>query len=184
MFNHTGLPPDVVNDTITDAPLMAVPLIINPNELGFIDYRHLISLCYEVRGEPGDIVNLVSTKCTSISARYVDIGENFEKTIFGVLGIRTVDNAGECSNIRVNRDCSVLYNQQTLSGDFIVNNVSVGVRSNSIRISLPNCGHKIVITVRCLLLPSDNTPVMNITITRNYIDQEIAHGLIGEGYWY
>ena len=160
---------------------MAVPLTIHPIELGFIDYRHLISLCYEVRGTPGDIVNLVSTKCTSINARYVDIGE---KTIFGVLGIRTVDDAGECSNIRVNRDCSVLYNQQMLSGDFTINNISVGVYLNSIRISLPNCGHMIVITVHCLLLPSDNTPVMNITITRNYIDQEIAHGLIGKCYWY
>ena len=174
------LPPDVVNDTITDAPLMTVPLIITPNELGFVGYRHLISLCYEVRGTPGDIINLVSTKCTSINARYERLSGNSEKTIFGVLGIRTVDYAEECSNIQVNRGCSVLFNQKTLSSDFTINNISVNVRSNSISISLPNCGREIAITVRCLLLPADNIPVMNITITRNYVEQDTTHGIIGK----
>ena len=94
--------------------LMSVPIIIDPDDFGFIDYSQLVSLCYEVRGPPNQVVNLVSSKCTSINGRYANIDESGAETTFGAVGIRTVDASGACNNIQVKRDCSVCYNKDIL----------------------------------------------------------------------
>ena len=173
------LPPDTVNDVITDAPLMSVPLIIHPNELGFLDYRHLISLCYEVRGAPRQIVNLISTKCTSVNARYAELDKDLT---FGTVGIRTVDSSGECRDIHVNRDCSVFYNRVSVSSNLALGNISIIFQPDSISVSVPNCGKEVVMMFHCLNRPSDDAPVINMTITRNYVEQDISHGLLGMSY--
>ena len=157
---------------------MAVPIIIHPDEFGFDDYNHLISLCYEVHGAPGHIANLVSSKCTSINARYEILDINPLETTFGSVGIRTVDNSGECSNIQVNRDCSVQYNGDVLSTNFTSNNITIDVFSDSIGVTIPNCDREITVKFMCLM--AGNKPTINLTITRNYIDQDDTHGLIGK----
>ena len=172
------LPPKSVSDSVSESALMAVPLIIHPDEFGFDDYNHLISLCYEVHGAPGHIANLVSSKCTSINARYETIDNNPLETTLGSVGIRTVDNSGECSNIQVNRDCSVKYNGDVLSTNFTSNNITIHVSSDSIGVTVPNCGREIIVTFMCLMTGNKHT--IHLTITRNYIDQDDTHGLIGK----
>ena len=169
-----------MNDTIANTPLMSVPLIVHPVKLGFIDYHDLISLCYEIRGAPQKHLNLVSTKCTSISAHYMSLDGNSAETTIGAVGIRTVDDAGQCGNIQVNQDCSVLYNKETLSSNHAVNNILIEVLRNSTLVSVPNCGKEIVLHFHCQCHPSSNTPVMSITITRNFIEQDLTHGLNGK----
>ena len=172
-------PPEIVTDTVADAPLMSVPLLVDPFELGFIDYRHLISLCYEVRGTPRKTFNLISTKCTSVNARYVSLNNDKYNTIINRVGIHTVNDDGKCMNIQVNEDCSVHFNGRVLSSNITEKNISIELFSNSVLVSLPNCGKQIDIYFFCHYTSDDNTPLMNMTITRNYIDQDITHGLIG-----
>ena len=171
-----------MNDTIGATPLMSVPIIIDPDDFGFIDYSQLISLCYEVRGPPNQVVNLVSTKCTSINGRYANIDESGADTTFGVVGVRTVDASGACNNIQVEQDCSVHYNKEILSSNFTGNAISIEIynnKSNSVHVSIPNCGKEIVMHFNCQHLLLTNTPVMDVTFTRNYLEQDITHGLIG-----
>ena len=159
-----------------------MPLIIHPNELGFKDYNQLISLCYEVRGIPRQIVNLISTKCTSVNARYARLGKDPTKTTFGTVAIRTVDSSGKCQNIQVNQACSVSYNRQVVSNNLTVGNISIILFADSITVSVPNCGREVVMKFYCLHHPTHDISVINITITRNYIEQDITHGLIGRCY--
>ena len=168
-----------MNDTIAATPLMSVPIITDPDNFGFIDYSQLISLCYEVRGPPNQVVNLVSSKCTSINGRYANFDESGADITFGVVGIRTVDASGACNNIQVKRDCSVQINKEILSSNFTGNAISIEMYSNSVCVSIPNCGKEIVIHFNCQHLPLTKTPVMDVTFTRNYIEQDITHGLIG-----
>ena len=171
------LPPKVVSDSIEHTPLISVPLLINPIEFGFIDYRQLISLCYEVRGTLRHTVNLVSTKYTSINARYARLSDTSSEVTFEAVGVRGVDSTGNCNNIQINRECSVTYNGGTVTSNLAASNVSIELSSNLIQVSIPNSGKKIVITVRCLSF--DDSPVISFAITRSYIDQDITHGLIG-----
>ena len=166
-----------MSDSVSESALMTVPIIIHPDEFGFVDYNHLISLCYEVHGAPGHIANLVSSKCTSINALYETLDINPLETTLGSVGIRTVDNSGECNNIQVSRDCSVQYNGDILSTNFISNNITIDVSSDSIGVTLPNCDREIIVKCRCLM--TGNKPTINLTITRKYIDQDDTHGLIG-----
>ena len=154
-----------MNDTIAATPLMSVPIITDPDDFGFIDYSQLISLCYEVRGPPNQVVNLVSSKCTSINGRYAKIDASGADTTFGAVGIRTVDDSGACNNIRVKRDCSIHYNKQILSNNFTGNAISIEIFSNSAHVSIPNCGKEIVIHFRCQCPSPNNIPVMDVAIT-------------------
>ena len=157
---------------------MSVPLIIHPDEFGFDDYNNLISVCYQISGAPGQIANLVSSTCISINARYVILDNNPVETTFGSVGIRTVDDNGNCNDIQVNRDCSIHYNRLVVSTNFTSGNISIIVYSNSFQVTLPNCGKEIVMKFQCLTI--DNTPAINLTITRNYFDNDDTHGLIGK----
>lgn len=168
-----------MTDTVADAPLMSVSLLVDPFELGFTDYRHLISLCYEVRGTPRQTFNLISTKCTSVNARYVSLNNDKYETIINRVGIRAVNGDGRCQNIQVNKDCSVRFNGQVLSSNITEKNISIELFANSVLVSVPDCGKEIAFYFFCHRISDDNTRVMNMTITRNYIDQEITHGLIG-----
>ena len=157
---------------------MSVPLIFHPDEFGFDDYNNLISVCYQISGAPGQIANLVSSTCISINARYVILDNNPVETTFGSVGIRTVDDNGNCNDIQVNRDCSIHYNRLVVSTNFTSGNISIIVYSNSFQVTLPNCGREIVMKFQCLTI--DNTPAINLTITRNYFDNDDTHGLIGK----
>ena len=171
-------PPATVSDAITHSALMAVPLNIHPEEFGFDDYNNLISLCYEIRGAPGQIANLVSTKCTSINARYVRLGDNSAQTTYGSLGIRTIDDNESCNNVRINRDCSVYYNRQSVSTNFTSSNVSIEIFADFVQVTVPNCDQEISVIIHCLSI--DANPALNLTITRNFTGEEDTHGLIGK----
>ena len=175
------LPPKVVNDTIADTPLFAVPLEINPAKLGFIDYRDLVSLCYEIRGLSRDTVNLVSTKYTSITAHYIALERNKLQTLVNVIGIRSVDSEGECHNIRVDRDCTVLYDNQQVSNNFTSHNISIKEIASTVVVVVPNNDKQISIKVQCknTYIRRLSTKTMNITIVREFAGKEMSHGLIG-----
>jgi hypothetical protein len=173
-------PPIFATDTISDAALMSVPLIVHPNNFGFDDYKSLISLCYEIHGASGQIANLVSSMCTSINARYVRLDHSSAQTTFGSVGIRSVDGSGECKNIQVNKDCSILFNGDSVTTNFTASNISIDMNSDSILVTVPNCGKEIVIKFHCLQL--GNTSLMNMSIIRSYIEQDNTHGLIGQ-FW-
>ena len=175
----------MVNDKVSDAPLMAVPLNINPTRLGFDDYRDLISVCYEIQGSVRDIVNLVSTQCTSIAARYAASHRGSPKTLFDAIGIRSVDSAGMCHNIRVDRECSILFDNQQITSNITTNNISIEITPTYVDVTVPNCGREVGILMHCKKISvsySGNrllTNVMNIAITRGFGKQEDCHGLIG-----
>ena len=183
------LPPKVVNDTISNTPLMAVPLNVNPTRLGFDDYRDLISLCYEIQGSVRDIVNLVSTQCTSIAARYAASHRGSPKTLFDAIGIRSVDSTGMCHNIQVDQECSVLFDNQQITSNITTNNISIETTPTFVVIKVPNCGKEVGVLLHCkntLISFSGNqlpTKVMNITIIRGFGQQEESHGLIGMSPW-
>ena len=168
-----------MTDALSYSALMAAPLNIHPEEFEFDDYKNLISVCYEIRGAPGQIANLVSTRCTSINAKYGRLGDNPAETTFGSVGIRAVDENGECNNIQINRDCFVRYNRQTVdSSNFTSSNVSIEVLPGYVHVTVPNCGKEIVLKINCLNV--DANPALNMTVTRNYIGEEDTHGLIGK----
>jgi hypothetical protein len=172
-------PPTTVSDAIFYSALMAVPLNVHPVEFGFNDYKNLISVCYEIRGAPGQVANLFSTRCTSVNAKYVRLGDNPAGTTFSSVGIRAVDENEECNNIQINRDCSVRYNRQTVdSSNFTSSNVSIEVLPGYVHVTVPNCGKEIVLKINCLNV--DSNPALNMTVTRNYIGEEDTHGLIGK----
>ena len=188
-FSLAVLPPKVVNDTISNTPLMAVPLNVNPTQLGFDDYRDLISVCYEVQGSTRDIVNLVSTQCASIAARYAAPHRGSHQTLFNAIGIRSVDSMGMCHNIQVDNECSVLFDNQPITSNATSNNISIEMTPTSVVVTVPNCGKEIGVLVHCkntLISSSGNqlpTNVMNITIIRGFGQQEESHGLIGMSPW-
>ena len=176
------LPPEVVSDAVSTTALMSVPLNVHPDGFGFDDYHHLISLCYEIHGAPGQIVNLVSSRCISVNTRYESPDDRPAETILGSVGIRTVDGNGECKNIQVNKDCSIRYNGQTVSTNFTSGNISFEVFDNFIHLTVPNCGKHVSMKFNCLVI--DGTPSISKKISRNYINQDDTHGLIGKGMSY
>ena len=75
-----------MNDSVIADPLFTAP--VGNGDAHF---------CYEIRGKPNTIFNLVSDKCTAVNAEYVFM--NIPQNVIWAVGIRAADSAGNCHNI-------------------------------------------------------------------------------------
>ena len=75
-----------MNDSVIADPLFTAP--VRNGDAHF---------CYEIRGKPNTIFNLVSDKCTVVNADFMNIPQN--GNVIWAVGIRAADSAGNCHNI-------------------------------------------------------------------------------------
>ena len=187
----TGCEAVFVNDTLTDALLITVPIYDNPN----VRPGDLFSsLCYEVRGESNHFFNLISDGCTSVSAYYERA--NFSSAynnlnVVTQIGVTAVGNSGVCTNITVNLhgNCEALVNGgPPASGPVDGIQVKRYTSSSRVRISVPNCGDTtLVMWVFCksgqiqdpTTLAYYSIDFIQYVVTRGLSLSEISHGLIG-----
>ncbi len=151
-----------------------------------------LSLCYEIHGEGGHWFNLVTDQCTTVNAQYFALSLNLN--VIDRIGVRTVDDNGECVNILVDIDqCSASVDNASLNlmERYSSGGVSVKRYSNRVRISVPNCNDQtLVMWVICESRTVDNPDIPGATITADMIKFVVmrglntgssnAHGLIGK----
>ena len=155
-----------------------------------------LSLCYEIHGEGGHWFNFVTDQCTTVNAQYSALSPRLN--VVDKIGVRTIDDSGECVNILVNVDqCAASVNDASLGLMERYSSGGVNVRrySNRVRISVPNCNDlTLVMWVICERRTVDNPDVPGTTITGDMIkfvvmrglntNNSNAHGLIGELFGY
>ena len=171
-----------MNDTVVGDPLFTVPLFI-PDADGPPFDR--LSLCYEIHGQPGAILNFISDRCTSVNALYTPLEVDPGINIVSSVAVRAVDAAGQCVNIRVDLDgCSASVNGVTLSA-YNANAVTVKKYPSRVRISVPNCGRQTLVmwalcqkrTVHSVGASAD---MIKFVVARGLSMTPFAHGLIGK----
>ena len=139
------------------------------------------ALCYDIRGQPGSFLNLISDKCTSVNADYeaMEIPEN--GNIMRAIGIRAVGFGGSCHNIevRINNTLKTTVDGSIISGVFESNGVRVRTYQDRVRVSVPNCDLVDLI----LWLTRDVTngqAMLHFQVSRGYNLSPTSHGLIGK----
>ena len=158
-----------MNDTVIGDPVFTVPVMGGS------------VLCYDVRGEPGTFLNLISDKCTSVNANYeaMDIAER--GNIMRAIGIRAVNSEGVCHNIAVqivNTTITTTVNGSEISGVFERDGVRVRTYSDHVRISVSNC--ELVDLVMWVTREVTETQVMlRFQVSRGHNLSPTSHGLIG-----
>lgn len=164
-------------------PLFTVPL--NVHSSAFPD----LSLCYEIHGQAGSYLNLVSDSCTSVNAHYQYASpDHVSVNIIDSIAVRAVDRAGLCVDIEVDVDCGV-----TVGGVptqlYSLNEIYVrGYGNSSVRVSVPNCNHQqLVMWVLCQVRSirdqvtgeQFSAKMQKFVITRGLSLGQNSHGLIG-----
>ena len=179
-----------VNDTVVGDPLFTVPLLIPSEQLEQFNLTRL-SLCYEIHGKTDQWFNLVTDECTTVNARYGEFNEDLN--VIDEIGVRAVNNAGQCVNIRVDVDqCMTEVNGAPLDvmGRCSANGVSVRRYRNRVRISVPNCNDLTLVMwvfceTRTLEDPVDGSQItgdmIKFVVTRGLnFGNRVAHGLLGK----
>ena len=99
-FSAAGL----LNDTVCGDPLFSIPL---PSEYITDLKLKSVQLCFEVHGQSGNHYNLISDKCTSVTALYSAEVVNTEMNVITKIGVRTQGTSGTCHSVTVDLDnCS------------------------------------------------------------------------------
>ena len=148
-------------------------------------------MCYEVRGQSGRYLNLISDCCTSVNAHYVAASDPGE-TVIKVIGVVATDRGNETHYIKVEVNINGFCEAQ-MDGQALVNNeteimgVSVHHKNQLVTISVPNCSppnEQLVMWVYCQRLMVLNNPqtIIKYIINRSLQQRPTAHGLIGESY--
>ena len=88
------------NDTVHGDPLFSIPL---PSEYITDPKLESVQLCFEV-GQSGNHYNLISEKCTSVTAIYSAGVVNTEMNIITKIGVRTQGTNGTCHFVKVDQD--------------------------------------------------------------------------------
>ena len=156
-----------------------VPLLTNANE----DH----TLCYEIHGEADRYFNLVSDRCVSTNAHFVERpnpNPNGRRplNIIDQIAVRAANSLGQCVNIAVdlasNGECvtSVGGTRVATNGMFSSNRVSVRAYSNMVRISVPNCENvRLVMRVYCEV--QNGVDMIRYRINLGYNLRPTSHGL-------
>ena len=167
----------MTNDTVRGDPLFTVPL---PSL--HIDDENLkgAGLCYEYHGISGQHYNLISDQCVSVNTLFSSGLNKTELNVMSEIGILSEDTNGSCHSISVVRDGCVA----TFDGTQVTNSVSRGgltvtVRRNRIRVSLPNCepDKRLVLWLFCNRRNEED--MLELVVSRGDGLQPTAHGLIG-----
>ena len=166
--SSTCLLGSTTNDTVIGDPVFTVPLTGGG------------VLCYDIKGQPGTFLNLISDKCTSVTADYeaMDIAEN--GNIIRAIGIRAVSSSGVCHNIkvRINNTITTTVDGSGVSGVFKSGGVRVRTYVDRVRVSVPNC--ELVDLVMWLVRDVSNRQAMlRFQVSRGYNLSPTSHGLIG-----
>ena len=148
-----------------------------------------LSLCFKVDGRADQWFNLVTDECTTVNAHYGELNQDLNA--IDKIGMRVVDSAGQCVNIRVDVDqCMTEVNGAQLEGRYSANTVSVRRYRNRVRISVPNCNDlTLVMWVFCETRTLDD-PYGGSEVTGDMIKfvvmrglnfgNRVAHGLLGK----
>ena len=158
-----------MNDTVIGDPVFTVPL------------KGGGALCYDIRGQPGSYLNLISDKCTSVNADYeaMDIPEN--GNIMRAIGIRAVSLSGACHDIkvRINDTLTTTVDNFEISSVFVSDGVRVRAYLDRVRVSVPNCD--LVDLIMWIARDVTNGQAMlRFQVSRGYNLSPTSHGLIGK----
>ena len=146
-YSATGLH----NDTVRGDPLFSIPL---PSEY-ITDFKlKSVQLCFEVHGQSGNHYNLISDKCTSVTALYSAGVVNTEMNVITKIGVRTQGTNGTCHSVKVDLDnCSASLDGAYLnqSSSVSADGVKLSARRNRIWVSTPDCeaSRSIALWVAC-----------------------------------
>ena len=161
----------VRNDTVSGDPLFTVPVLGGG------------LLCYDIHGELNTYFNLVSDKCTSVTAEYeaMDVAEN--GNFISTIGIKAVGTGGRCHNIEVrssgdNPVITLVDDTEISGGVYERNGVRVRVFTSRVRVSVPNCD--LVDLIMWVTKENiDGQVMLRFQISRGYNLAPTSHGLIG-----
>ena len=170
---------DLLNDTVRGDPLFSILL---PSE--YITDLELksVQLCFEVHGQSGNHYNLISDKCTSVTALYSAGVVNIEMNVITKIGVRTQGTNGTCHSVKVDLDnCSA-----SLDGAYVnksttasVDGVRLSVRRSHIRVSVPNCevSRSVALWVTCTTRRSES--LLEVVVSRGDGLEPTARRVIG-----
>ena len=115
------------NNTVRGDPLFSIPL---PSEYITDPELKSVQLCFEVHGQSGNHYNLISDKCTSVTALYSAGVVNTEMNVITKIGVRTQGTNGTCHSVKVDLDnCSA-----SLDGAYV--NKSTTASVDGVRLSV------------------------------------------------
>ena len=159
-----------MNDTVTEAGLMTVPISNIPN----------ISLCYEVHGQSNRFFNLISDTCVAVNAHFTrvnTVSPNIDTNVMDAVGVRAVSENGTCVNIQVRlQGCSAAVDGQVVS-TYEASGVKVSSDTNHVRITVPNCGDPdLTMWVFCSVGQIED-PVTWEYFQYNYLRFVVMHGI-------
>ena len=139
-------------------PLFSVPL---PSKYITDPELRSVQLCFEVHGQSGNHYNLISDKCTSVTALYSAGVVNTEMNVITKIGVKTQGTNGTCHSVEVNSDsCTASLDGAHIvkSTTALVDGVRLSVRRHRTRVSVPNCevSKRITIWVTCARRSSES----------------------------
>ena len=168
---------DRKNDTVRDGTLFSIPL---PSKYTAHTELESIQLCYEIHGQSGSHYNLISDACTSVSAQYKQGENDAELNVISNIGVKAQGSDGSCHNITVNLDvCSAQLDGTSLNTSVTVNGISIMIRRQRVRVSVPNCASSTRLTMWMLCMKRNNENMLELVVARGDGLEPTAHGLIG-----
>ena len=177
----------VGNDTVMGDPLFTVPIYDRQGSTPILDMTTDTSppaLCFEIHGSTNKIFSLISDHCTSVNAHYAPMDVPEYGNIIDSVGIRAVDAAGQCVNIKVSTEggCTPSIGMGgSLMETTRYSNRGISVskhRSNRVRVSVPNCENvQLVMWVMCEMI--NRQEMLKFVITRGINLRPTSHGLLG-----
>ncbi len=192
---HTGST-STVNDTVSGDPLYTVPLnVLNKTAIMNVGEDDPINLCFEVHGEDGALLNLVSDACVSVNARYAEVLPDENINIVDRIYVRATDSNGVCRNISVSLDqCSASVDNVGVT-EYMSAGITVRRFRNRVRLVVPNCADiDLVMWVQCVnttfwsrTSTEENEVIFHannirFVIARGLDLAERSHGLLGQSF--
>ena len=177
MLRYTLFVTDRKNDTVRGDPLFSIPL---PSKYTAHTELESIQLCFEIHGQAGNHYNLISDACTSVSARYKQGENDAELNVISNIGVKAQGSNGSCHNIEVDLDrCSAQLDGTSLNTSVAVNGISIMIRRQRVRVSVPNCASSTRLTMWMMCMNRNNEDMLELVVARGDGLEPTAHGLIG-----
>ena len=162
------------NDSIVGDPLFVTPLYLFNTSLKDV------SLCFEIHGAIGKMFNLISDRCVSVNALYDAMNNSLDANIITSIGVKAVDNQGQCINIivSVKDQCNPQINgMQALRYD--QSGINVAKHMSRVRLSVPNCeSEQLVMWILCEDI--NGQKMIDFLISRGINLSPSSHGLVGK----
>ena len=168
---------DCKNEPVGDGILFSIPL---PSK--YTDHTELesIQLCFEINGQARKHYNLISDACTSVSARYKQVENDAGLNAISNIGVKAQGSNGSCHNIEVHLDrCSAQLDGTSLNTSVTVNGISIMIRRQRVRVSVPNCASSTRLTMWMMCMNRNNEDMLELVVARGDGLEPTAHGLIG-----